>query len=274
MPPTLAQKRSFRAEDSDGVDLPGTPKGCPSPGGSEGAAPGAAKRRQLERRNTEEQVRRIISRKLGHLDAHVIKTQTNAKGQTVFMWIRDILKSKKITNGRLSTQAWTQFWREFDLSGDISDRLPRPPDNNDDPIDEELVEGLLAARHANPAERSPVALTRYLETAPKMSEANLYGLLQAVQIGPNLLRSHAMKMQVATLQYFARCGCFCMYTCVCRWPGGNCSGERPSGGYRAPFPLVPPPRLRWCKDPGARGFTLYPPSGPCSCQQAPRGAWV
>lgn len=219
--PKRAETRALTQHDNDGCDEDGEAMGSAGALAGDGCLSQAAKRRQLERRNTEEQVKRIISRKLGHFDAHVIKTQTNARGQTVYMWIRDQVKSKQNINGRLSTQVWTQFWREFDLSGDIAERLPVPPEGANETVDEELIEGLWAARHANPAERSPVALTRYLEKAPKMSETSLYGLLQAIQIGPNLSRAHAMKLQVATLQYFARCACLCMYTCA-----RLCRGER------------------------------------------------
>lgn len=237
--PKRAEKRALTLHDNEGCDEDGEAMGSEGPLASDGCLSQASKRRQLERRNTEEQVKRIIARKLGHLDAHVIKTQTNAKGQTVFMWIRDQVKSKQNASGRLSTQVWTQFWREFDLSGDISERLPVPPEGADETVDEELIEGLWAARHANPAERSPVALTRYLEKAPKMSETSLYGLLQAIQIGPNLSRAHAMKLQVATLQYFARCACLCMYTCACLCRGKRAWASALGKLYHGPTPAPP-----------------------------------
>lgn len=40
-----------------------------------------------------------------------------------------------------------------------------------------------------------------------MSETALFGLLGAIQVSPGLIRTHAMKSQVATLQYFARRMC-------------------------------------------------------------------
>jgi len=60
------------------------------------------------------------------------------------------------------------------------------------------------ARADNLAERNPQGLMRYLESAPVMSETAFYGLLCAIQCGPGLIKCHAVKLQVATLQYISR----------------------------------------------------------------------
>lgn len=133
-----------------------------------------------------------------------MQTKTNNDGASVFDYIRNHVKAKKITNGRVASAFWTKFWQEFDLSCDISAQLPQPTSGACDDIDEELVEAIEFARHPNPADRNPTSLVRYLEKAGMLSETALFGLLSSIQVGPGLARTHGMKLQVAALQYFAR----------------------------------------------------------------------
>lgn len=78
-----------------------------------------------------------MDRNLSHIDEHIVKTRTNKDGTSVYDFIRNHVKAKNITNGRLSTAFWTRFWQEFDLTCDISSQLPQPQGGSNDDIDEE-----------------------------------------------------------------------------------------------------------------------------------------
>ena len=163
------------------------------------------KRIQENRRDIDDQVRRIMAVKLQHIDQVSLKTKTNKQGVGVFDFIKNAVASCKKWNGRLSTQFWTKFWGDFDIARDIPSELPPPPEGEeDDAIDEELIEALSLARHKNPAEMSPNALSHYLENCSKMSVTSLFGVVNAVQSGPSLCSSHALKLQLSLCKYFAR----------------------------------------------------------------------
>jgi len=162
------------------------------------------KRTQPYRRDLEEQVRRIIEMKLGHIDRVLLSTKTNKGGQTVYEFIRDAVLASKPQNGRLSTQFWTQFHASFDLTWDISADLPEPTDEDAESVEEELLEAMALARSRNLAERNPGLLCHYLEHCGTLTPAALYGVLNGIQPGPTLGVAHARRLQLSCLKYCAR----------------------------------------------------------------------
>lgn len=144
--------------------------------------------------------------KLGHVDKVLLATKTNSAGEKVFDYIKSHVLAAKQTNGRLSTQFWVQFWEDYSLTWDVASELPEPEENSQEVIDEELIDAMQQARSKNPAERTPGPLSHFLESCGPMPAQHLYGVLNAVQAGPTLCQTHATKLQLSCLKYFARAG--------------------------------------------------------------------
>jgi len=171
-----------------------------------------SKRRQLERRDTDDQVERIRERKLPQVAVEVLKTKENAKGIKAKEYIAMELRAKRKTKGRLSTAFWVRFWEEYDFAEDIAGAMPEPPD---EPVDDELLEAIGDARCDDPAHRTPTTLTRLLEHAGLMNERSWFGLLTSMQEGQNLIHIHAVKIQAATLSYAGRTVSFLRLYYIC-----------------------------------------------------------
>ena len=67
------------------------------------------KRRQLARRDTEEQCERFVERKLSHIDPPRLKGIRNAEGQTVEQFIRQELRTKRCKQAASASNSWSGF---------------------------------------------------------------------------------------------------------------------------------------------------------------------
>jgi hypothetical protein len=68
------------------------------------------KRKQLNRRKSDDQADRYIARKLGHVDETRLKTLRNDEGDSVFQYVKKELKSKRCTQGRLTSAFAVQLF--------------------------------------------------------------------------------------------------------------------------------------------------------------------
>ena len=197
-----------------GYETPKKPKskfGSGSPGNTPRSATSAvtpdgssAARRQLCRRESEEQTQRIMSRKLSHIPKEILDTQENSKGQKAADFILAEVRVKKslAKKGRLSTKFWFGFWESFDFGSVIGDLLPdNPPDEE---VDTYLLDAILQARAENPAERKIEPILRWMEKAKSINQTSLFGVLVAMQEGPCLIHSHAEKIRVGVAELVGR----------------------------------------------------------------------
>lgn len=163
-----------------------------------------AKRRQLDRRDSDERVTRAIGTRLDFLPEEDWKNKVNAKDQSIRDVVKIELKGNKDTNARLSTKFWTKVFVDFKLTNPSVDTLPKP--DTSQPVDPKLMETLGILRHDNPAARNVGPLERYLEFCPLLNRRTHFGMFHLVQEGPLVSRNHAMKAQNAILKYMARTG--------------------------------------------------------------------
>lgn len=166
--------------------------------------PAVKRRRQAGRRDSDEQVERVVEARLAHIPPVLWEAKVNSGGETLRSAIKAELKRNAPQNKRISTKFWATVNTEFDLCVNLGDALAEPPDGED--IDMPLLEALEAARSENPATRTAAPLERYLEHTGKLNRTNTYGLLRLVLEGPELSRPLAVKCQMAVMKYFARTG--------------------------------------------------------------------
>ena len=114
--PEVAQAGAEPAQqpqpDQDAQEGPGTPQGQKRP---QGAEPGeylvssAAKRRQLDRRDSDEMALRSLGCRLDHIDPALLKSARDEDGYSVLQWIKKQMKAKKSNadkKGRLNPPFW------------------------------------------------------------------------------------------------------------------------------------------------------------------------
>jgi hypothetical protein len=159
-------------------------------------------RRQLERRETDDQFERIRDRKLSFVPLEVFSTKVDCNGISAKDCIKAEIRANKVTKSRLSTKFWIGFWEKYDFGDVLADTLPCPPES--DVVDSELLEAIGAARAENPVERSPDELIRYLRNCKGMNERSYFGVFTTMQEGPTLGHKHAVRIQVAVLELIGR----------------------------------------------------------------------
>ena len=160
------------------------------------------KLKQLERRDTDDQVDRVIEQKLSSVPAHVIVGAVAKDGVTkVRDFIAAEIRTLRGTTKRLSTRFWSSFNDHFDIDVNASDILEEPPANEE--IADELVEKISLAHADNPAERTCEGVERYLEFNT-LSKREMYLLIKASQEGPTLSKAFSVKLRVNIVKYFAR----------------------------------------------------------------------
>ncbi len=91
-----------------------------------GSAEGSAKRRRLNRRDTAEQVERVVQRRLlPQFRLEAINGVVNEAGEHIRPYIaRHIRESRGGGRKQLTSKFWSEFFKAFDLHGKRSDALP------------------------------------------------------------------------------------------------------------------------------------------------------
>jgi len=160
------------------------------------------KRRQVCRRNSDEQAQRALDEKLKDIPESSWRSKVNKQGLTLQEYVKRHSKSMKSENKRLSTKFWTECFAEFDLVNTCADNLEDPPSGLS--IDTDLLKALQAARNGNPTGKPTLQLERYLEHCAPLNKQELFGLFHAVMEGPDLPRPFAVKLHIAVLKYSGR----------------------------------------------------------------------
>ena len=137
--------------------------------GDFGVSP-ASKRRRLSRRDSEEQVRRLVASKLIPKFGSEVVGRVGKSNVTVWEYMLEAWRRLKST-GRYWTMKNTQaLYEEFDLSETLEDRLEYHRGNPED-IGDHLLRALATSRCKNPADRATDDVERLLETAGVLPKA-------------------------------------------------------------------------------------------------------
>ena len=165
-------------------------------------------RRQLDRRDTDEQIARYIDRKLSHVDPARIKNMRNAEGESINDFIRTELKAKRVKQGRLSSAFAVRLYKSFDLDSTEWSDLPEPPQPGDeeeeDDGNQELYECTEKAHAENKFERDATPLCNFLSTCDELSEQDFHSLLLGSLPGPLMDDATSEKVHMAILHYISR----------------------------------------------------------------------
>jgi hypothetical protein len=166
-------------------------------------------RRRLFRRDSDEQVKRIITDRLvpeyGAARIHGARTED---GVDIEQWLKQRIKESMVTNKYVPSGVISEAIAAFNLRGSP---FELPDFSPCDDIDDELQEALSIARHSNPALRRTLPVEKYFEYLDTVPPLNvLLGFVQCIQEDETVVRSHSVCMMWSFLKYIAR-----IFTSIC-----------------------------------------------------------
>jgi hypothetical protein len=140
------------------------------------------------------------------LSPEVLAGRRTKDGLSMKEYIANAIQLKRNAKERLTAKFWVHFYNDFNLMSNPADRIARPPADqmNLDKMDKELLDRLALVHHDNPASRDQKPLVEYLKLCSAVSYAELHLMLGAVQEGPKITRTAAMKLHIAVLDYIHR----------------------------------------------------------------------
>ena len=159
-------------------------------------------RRQLERRDTDEQVHRYIKRKLNHIDPARLKVIRTEDNQNLREYITAEIKDKRCHQGRLSSDFAVRLHQDFGLTSEIWQELDKP--SADVECHEELSELVMLCHDENKFDRETTPLVNFLNTCPQLDRDNYLSLLLGSLPGPLLDELSSEKIQVAIVKWVAK----------------------------------------------------------------------
>ena len=164
-----------------------------------------AKRRQLHRRDTDDQVRRAIERKLLHIPKRIWVSKRDEHGKSIDEHVHNEIRKRRAQGKYIGSEFWTWIFKSFKLLEDMLAELPMPSD--DVSPDKELLEALSILQHENPVKAIAWPFEDYMNHAGQLGETATYGVLQAVMVnGVSISQANAQKAHMATMRWWARTG--------------------------------------------------------------------
>ena len=161
------------------------------------------KRRRLNRRDSDDQVERLIVSKLSNFTSEAIEGTQSSDGVSIRDYLKGSLREFKNDKKRFNPRFWVTFFQKFPLKRSAAERLEMPEMVYGE-ISDELLTCLAAAHSENPATRSVEPLERFLEHCGELTKPEVYGLLNGVMEGPMVTRQQSYRCLTAILGYIAR----------------------------------------------------------------------
>jgi len=166
--------------------------------------PEPKKRRQLERRDTDEQCDRVLNKKLGHILKSTWVSKVDEEGNKIEDLVKKEIRHRRDAGGYIENKFWNDIFEGFDLSENPLAELP-PPETCDVP-DDELLDCIAQLHNENHIKAIAWPLEGYLNHCDYMGETAFYGLLQAVVPSQDLPGHLAVLAQVAVMKFWERMG--------------------------------------------------------------------
>jgi len=166
-----------------------------------------SQKRLLRRRDTDDEVSRVIENTLApRYTAESITSCVGLDGLTVRAFIEKGLKQAHATGHRLATGFWIAFNDNFNLDEHATEGLGAPPEANE-PVRSCLIEALKKVHDKNPAARDITPFLEFLKEVDDFNFTEFTGILKAVKVGPKVGRQRYVDMMLAVLTYVGRTVC-------------------------------------------------------------------
>ena len=158
-------------------------------------------RRQLNRRDTEQQVERALrGPHFRHLSEATL-THKTIDGLTLRQRLTDAVHALE-KGQRIGSTVYTKLARDYGEGEDALEKL-KPSDPNE-PVNDALLQVLSQLEAENACGKSLKAFQMYMETCSELSERNLLGLVKACLSPRARCRSNADHVVAGVMVYFSR----------------------------------------------------------------------
>ena len=161
-----------------------------------------SKRRRLSRRDSEDQVKRLLDKNLIPKFGKEVVGKLGLSDLSVFEWMLVELRQLKADKKYWTSLTWQKLYKEFGLILSVEDSLDAPcgPAN----VDQGLFDALKGPHTRNCAERTAETVERYLESCKKLNMHELNGLLVSCGESPVVTKLMHSRLYVAIGKYFSR----------------------------------------------------------------------
>jgi hypothetical protein len=162
-----------------------------------------SKRRRLDRRSTDDQVDRIIDRKLAKkYPKELIDGSVATDGTTPRQMIADEVRNTKTQGEYLKQELWVLFFAKFPVHRGLVALMPAPPANQE--VRAEVLEALAPLHEKNPVLRQADHLAQFLSLANDLNETEIFGIVSASQQSLTVTESMYVKAMLALMRYAQR----------------------------------------------------------------------
>ena len=163
-----------------------------------------AKRRQVDRRDTDLSASRAIEERLiKHFGKAVIEGATNKSVARIHGVVSMQMRANRSEKKNLASRFWDSIVTDFGLKSIcVTDQLPLA--DTDESVSTDVFEKLGSAHCDNPAQRSTEPLERFLDHIIDLSYRELHGIICASMESQKIVRAASTRMLLSVLKYIAR----------------------------------------------------------------------
>ena len=159
--------------------------------------------RELKRRDSEEQVLRLVNDKLVPEFGPGVEQKISKDGLWKLLdYMLHVLRALKKEGKYWTKKNWTDVYGYFPLKLDVASLLDPP--NDDDDVRPEILVALSGPHHKNPAMRTSESLERFLENVTDLNMKELYGLMTGLVESSIVTKSMHERCYAAIGNYFCR----------------------------------------------------------------------
>lgn len=163
----------------------------------------ADSRRRLDRRATDEQVERILAKKLyPKFPRELIEGSVAEDGSTPRSMISEEVRMCRNSQEYLKQEFWVKFFAKFPFHKGIVGMIPEPKGRGE--IRPEVLEAIAPMHDKNPAKRHAGNLISFLATTSPLTERELFGIIMTSQPSETVTSDMYKKAMFALMRYVFR----------------------------------------------------------------------
>jgi hypothetical protein len=155
-------------------------------------------RRQLNRRDSDDKVDRVVERHFSHLPPQVLENKT-VNGKRIRELVKEDIKACKGAKTRLGKTYWQNVAVQYSEGTSSIDKIA-PMDGD---VRDSLVTALTFLLHENPTHRKPEKFCTYIkELKEELTESELCGLITSTLSSRQTVRDGWDPVVLAVMEYF------------------------------------------------------------------------
>ena len=162
--------------------------------------------RTLQKRDTDDQVDRIIERKLAHIPVSVLASARDSAGLSPRDVLAEGIKALRGSRKNLASEFWIKFYDRFDLNQDTANTELEVSEGYE-LTDQHLIAALQSCHNKNPVKRTTANFTSFFAEAEGLSADDVVGCYKASMESAVVSKTNSAHMLSAIAGYIGRTTC-------------------------------------------------------------------